>query len=129
MLSLDLVPDAKEEALLFALSHGDREDKLLCVVPNGLGRALYRMRREDKGLCALLKDFRLPVWGDFGFSGAQVTRGGIPLSATDSALQSTFRKGLYFAGEILNVDGECGGYNLHWAFASAHAAVGGMLAC
>ena len=47
-------------------------------------------------------------------------RGGIPLAETDEGLQSLYCGGLYFAGEVLNVDGECGGYNLHWAFASAH---------
>ncbi|MCQ2400009.1 MAG: NAD(P)/FAD-dependent oxidoreductase, partial [Clostridia bacterium] len=36
-------------------------------------------------------------------------------------LESKLKRGLYFAGEILDVDGDCGGYNLHWAFASASA--------
>ena len=35
-------------------------------------------------------------------------------------LESRFVPGLFFAGEILDVDGECGGYNLHWAITSAH---------
>ena len=46
--------------------------------------------------------------------------GGIRLEETDEGLQSLYCVGFYFAGEVLNVDGECGGYNLHWAFASAH---------
>lgn len=129
VLSADLVPDASREAIRAALSHGEREDKLLCIVPNGLGRAIYRMQSGDAALVSLLKDFRMPVLGDFGFSGAQVTRGGIPLSETDENFRSNLQKGLFFAGEILNADGECGGYNLHWAFASAHAAAEGMLSC
>jgi len=36
-------------------------------------------------------------------------------------LESTLRKGLYAAGEVLNIDGDCGGYNLHWAWASGMA--------
>ena len=46
---------------------------------------------------------------------------------TDENLQSVKRSRLYFAGEILNVDGECGGYNLQWAFTSAHLAAEGAL--
>ena len=48
-----------------------------------------------------------------------MTKGGIPLAETDINLQSRFAPGLYFAGEILDVDGECGGYNLQWAYSSA----------
>ena len=55
-----------------------------------------------------------------------VTRGGIPLGETDENLMSMLRIGLFFAGEILNVDGVCGGYNLQWAFASAHAVSEGI---
>ena len=48
-----------------------------------------------------------------------MTRGGVPLSEVTDGLESRFVKGLYFAGEVLDADGECGGYNLHWAWASA----------
>ena len=71
-------------------------------------------------MAALIKAFELKITGTLGFDYAQATRGGIPLSETDENLMSVICKNLYFAGEILNVDGECGGYNLHWAFASAH---------
>ena len=90
------------------------------------------MKRAECGhgtLVSLLKKFTLPVLGDCGFENAQVTKGGIPLLETDENLQSVKRQGLFFAGEILNVDGECGGYNLQWAFASAHAAAEGILQC
>ena len=68
---------------------------------------------------ALVKAFPLRVAGSLGFDYAQVTKGGIPLSETDENLQSRLVEGLYFAGEILDVDGECGGYNLQWAYSSA----------
>jgi len=49
-----------------------------------------------------------------------VTRGGVRLSEVDPAtLASRVCPGLHFAGEILDLDGPCGGYNLHWSFASA----------
>ena len=65
-----------------------------------------------------MKSYPLTVEGKLGFERAQVTRGGIPLKETDGDLMSLKRSGLYFAGEILNADGECGGYNLHFAWAS-----------
>ena len=60
--------------------------------------------------------------------GAQVTAGGIALSEVDpSTLESRKVPGLYLAGEVLDVDGDCGGFNLQWAWASAHAAAAAML--
>ena len=53
-----------------------------------------------------------------GINAAQVTAGGIELSEIDKNMQSIKYKNLYIIGEALNVDGLCGGYNLHWAFAS-----------
>ena len=129
-LSLDLLPDVKEEELYRVLSKNDGEETLLCVVNNGLGRVLYkRANGEKSALVSLLKAFLLPVKGTLGFAYAQVTKGGIPLAETDDDLQSTLCKGLYFAGEILNVDGDCGGYNLQWAFTSAYAVSEGIKGC
>ncbi len=121
VLHIDLLPDVSPQKLAAAYARGG----LLCVVNNGLSRALER-RAAGKGALALVKDFALPVTGSLGFSYAQVTKGGVPLGEVDEYLMSTRRRGLFFAGEILNVDGECGGYNLHWAFASAHAAAEGI---
>ena len=116
---IDFLPDVPPDRL--AASVGAGEDGLLCVVNNGLGRQLLRRAAGDRArVLALLKAFPLAVTGTLGFDYAQATRGGIPLSETDGALMSVFRRGLYFAGEILNVDGACGGFNLHWAWASAH---------
>ena len=70
---------------------------------------------------ALIKNFPLTVTGSLGFDYAQVTKGGIPLNETDEHLQSRLTEGLYFAGEVLDVDGPCGGFNLQWAFSSACA--------
>jgi len=66
-----------------------------------------------------IKNFTLKVTGTLGFDYAQVTKGGIPLREVNPSLESKKVKGLYFAGEILDVDGECGGYNLQWAYSSA----------
>ena len=67
-----------------------------------------------------LSDFRLNVTGTQGFANAQVTHGGIVLSdVSPETMQSRLFDRLYLTGELLDVDGPCGGYNLHFAFASA----------
>lgn len=66
-----------------------------------------------------LKELKLKVLGDNGFNNSQVTAGGIELSGFDAkTMESKFVKGLYAAGEILDCDAMCGGYNLHWAWAT-----------
>ena len=121
---IDLLPEVSEDTLLARMREGD--DGLLCIVNNGLARVLMKETRGKKELARLIKRFPLPVTGTLGFDYAQVTKGGIPLKETDEHLMSRYQRGLYLAGEILNVDGECGGYNLHWAFASAHAVAEGI---
>ena len=56
------------------------------------------------------------------FENAQVTAGGVPLTEVTEYLESVKVPGLYFAGEVLDVDGKCGGYNLQWAWASGYTA-------
>lgn len=70
-----------------------------------------------------VKRFTLPVIGTQGFGGAQVTAGGIATADIDPRTMMSRRvAGLYLIGEVLDVDGDCGGFNLHWAWASAYAA-------
>ncbi len=130
VLKLDFLPDVSRERAAQAIGAKAGAECLLCVVNNGLGRALFKRAQGNKTeLLTLLKEFPVPVTGTFGFRNAQVTKGGIPLSETDEFLQSVKRKGLYFAGEILNVDGACGGYNLQWAFTSAYTVAEGIKRC
>ncbi len=57
--------------------------------------------------------------GTKSFKDAQVTRGGVPVDElVDGTLESRAVPNLWFAGELLNVDGACGGYNLHFAWGS-----------
>ena len=65
-----------------------------------------------------MRGFKVRVTGTGDFRQAQVTSGGIPLSEVDGDLQSVKCRGLYLAGELLDVDGICGGYNLQWAMTS-----------
>lgn len=124
---LDFLPEISENRL--AQTVRSSED-LLCVVCNGLARVIAkRAAGDEKTLRTLIKAFPLTVTGTLGYDYAQVTKGGIPLAETNGFLMSNYQKDLYFAGEILNVDGECGGYNLQWAFASAFLVAEGILSC
>ena len=67
--------------------------------------------------------FRLPVKGTEGFQNAQVTAGGLRTAEFDpQTLESRLVPGLFVCGEVLDVDGDCGGYNLQWAWASGRLA-------
>lgn len=74
---------------------------------------------EIKKICTILKKYKIKILDTNGFKNAQVTAGGIPLSEINlENLESKKTKGLYFAGEVMDIYGECGGFNLHWAWAS-----------
>ena len=74
---------------------------------------------ECERLFSAIHAFSLPVTGTQGFDSAQVTSGGILTEEVDpQTMESLLCPGLHFAGEVLDVDGPCGGYNLHFAFAS-----------
>ncbi|MDY3119124.1 MAG: aminoacetone oxidase family FAD-binding enzyme [Peptoniphilus sp.] len=77
-------------------------------------------------LLNLLFAFTMPVTGVRGFDYAQVTCGGMALDGFSEDLESAYAPGLYAAGEVLDVDGDCGGYNIHWAMASAFRIAQGM---
>ena len=65
----------------------------------------------------------LTINGHDGFKMAMITRGGVSLKEIDpNTMQSKKIKGLYFCGEVMNLDGPCGGYNLQWSFASGYLA-------
>ena len=71
-------------------------------------------------LCKLIKQMRFGISGTGDFNQAQVCAGGVSLKEVDYNLQSKLVDNLYFAGEILDVDGRCGGYNLQWAWSSGY---------
>ncbi|MGN0115725.1 MAG: NAD(P)/FAD-dependent oxidoreductase [Acutalibacteraceae bacterium] len=82
------------------------------------------LKRSDlQRIASALKAFELNVTGVQGYNVAQVTAGGIITDDFDSeTMRSKLQSGLYAVGEVLDVDGDCGGYNLQWAFSSAYAA-------
>ena len=128
-LALDFLPEVGEEKVCAALKEkraaypniADSE-LLLGIVNNQIGRAVMKAAAGDmKKAAELVKAFPLTVTGCLGFDYAQVTKGGVPLLETGDGFESRLVKGLYFAGEVLDIDGQCGGFNLHFAYASASA--------
>lgn len=112
-----------EELLDGALQYQVGRNLLRRTLP-GKVRVCGELRGEEIAAVAReIKDFRFPVIGSAGWETAQVTAGGIPLREINlQTMESRRCPGVYLAGELLNIDGDCGGYNLHWAWATGHLA-------
>ena len=77
-------------------------------------------REERRALVAQFKCFRIHPTGFRPIDEAIITSGGVSVKElSPKTMESKKQPGLYFAGEILDVDGECGGFNLQWAYSSA----------
>ena len=76
-------------------------------------------KEEIERITRLLKGWRIAISATKGWKEAQTTSGGVDLAEVDlDSMESKLVPGLYFSGEILNMDGKCGGYNLQWAWYS-----------
>jgi hypothetical protein len=131
-LSLDLVPFLSRDALAVELvrrmkakwpdtdlTSGLLPEKFAPLVPNFLAKGEPDTNQRAIGLAGGLKDKRFSVLGTRGWNEAEFTSGGVDAREVDpGTLESKHQKGLFFAGEILDVQGRRGGYNLAWAWAS-----------
>ncbi|MCX5678272.1 MAG: NAD(P)/FAD-dependent oxidoreductase [Candidatus Omnitrophica bacterium] len=130
VLSIDMVPFMDEvelsNELLKRIQGGLlAEDLTTGILPNKFGAALKEIlkTKEPKLITRNLKDRRFKVIGTRGWNEADFTAGGVDVKEVDAmSLGSVVKKGLYFAGEILDVNGKRGGYNLAWAWASGYIA-------
>jgi len=83
-------------------------------------------KAQRQTLARTLRSLPLPIREDGGYGKAEVTAGGVDLkSVKGSSLESRLQPGLFFAGEVLDVDGRIGGFNLQWAWASGVAGARG----
>jgi predicted Rossmann fold flavoprotein len=86
-------------------------------------RAAELSRTERTAIIDGLKRSTIPINGTLGFKKAEVTAGGVPLDEVDSrTMQSKLAPNLYFAGEVLDLDGPIGGYNFQAAFSTGFLA-------
>ncbi|MCF6465826.1 NAD(P)/FAD-dependent oxidoreductase [Clostridium sp. Cult2] len=78
---------------------------------------------EVRKISAILTDLRFNIIGSKSWDNAQITAGGIVTNEIEnSTMESKLVKGLFFAGEIMDIDGDCGGFNLQWAWSSGYVA-------
>lgn len=78
---------------------------------------------EREGIVNILTDWRFKIRGTMSWSSAQVTAGGVATAEIDEqTMESKLVKGMFFAGEIVDIDGQCGGFNLQWAWSSGFVA-------
>ena len=138
---LDLLPDCEQDTLLQELRRRGGlqlpiEELLTGILHNRLGRVLTKAagikdrkqtceltEEELQSVSAIVKCFELPLSEPLGMDSAQVTAGGV---LTDDfnpmTMESKLVPGLYACGEVLDIDGDCGGYNLQWAWSSGYLA-------
>jgi predicted Rossmann fold flavoprotein len=105
------------------LATGILPDRFAAVLPGMWSAAGRDPGQTAVALASALKEKRFTVYGTRGWNEAEFTSGGVDAREVDPrSLESKFQKGLYFAGEILDVQGPRGGYNLAWAWASGYVA-------
>ena len=138
---IDFLPEYGEEALLQELFRrretGLPADELLTgILHNRLGKVLARAAGikdqrpahtlpdvQLKNVCIAVKSFELELTEPMGMDNAQVTAGGIVTADFEpTTMESKLVPGLFACGEVLDIDGDCGGYNLQWAWSSGHLA-------
>ena len=138
---LDFLPDMSHEELTAELRRRTQTnlhiDELFTgILHNRLGRVLTKAARvsaveqisqlsayEIRMAVNTVKGFEIPVTEPLGMDSAQVTAGGVLTTQFDpTTMESKLVPGLYACGEVLDIDGDCGGYNLQWAWSSGRLA-------
>lgn len=113
----------KMEEFLLGLVNKKLHIPVLEVLRNEYGITDLSSEGLSEILTNVLSDFRMEIVGFKGFGDAQATIGGVSTeNVSNETLESKQTRNLYFVGEILDVDGDCGGYNLQWAWSSAYVA-------
>lgn len=135
-LRLDFLPGQKFEAML---DNGEKSNKtprsVLCanlpqklvdvLLPENLARKRIAQisRKDRKNLAACVQACLFTPKGNAGMRSAEICRGGVACQEIDpQSFASRLRANLHIVGEMLDVAGQLGGYNLHWAFASGYSA-------
>ncbi|MFA6843261.1 MAG: NAD(P)/FAD-dependent oxidoreductase, partial [Bacilli bacterium] len=100
-------------------------DVLLGIFPKMLVFDLVKRLKvlDSKHIAHLVKHYKFTIVDTYGFKNSQLTKGGIVTTEVNPfSFESLVNPKMYLLGEMLDVDGMCGGYNLHFAWASAYLA-------
>lgn len=136
-IGIDFLPDFSFEKIQ---KNSQKQITTLLPLPKNFIKAfLDSVGLVDKRFCDVdegdmqklskLKNYEFAPAGTFGLSKAEITKGGVATADIDpDTMESRFVGGLYFVGEVLDVNGELGGYNFHFAFASAAVCAKGLSA-
>ncbi|MCR5345874.1 MAG: NAD(P)/FAD-dependent oxidoreductase [Lachnospiraceae bacterium] len=139
-VKLDLAPDINRDDILALFESGNAykcaKNALIGIVSDKIADCIIkRVGLESDKLCAdlkkaeidkiieLLQGFTINITGTRSFEDAQVAAGGVNTDEIyPDTMESKLVPGLYFAGELIDIDGMCGGYNLQWAWSSGYVA-------
>lgn len=125
-LTVDFLPEYTSEQLVSLLSerkkscpYKNEKELLIGLFPEKLIKVLLK----QKDFISAVKSFPLKVSDGLDFSHAQVCSGGVDTAEMNSCtMESRLCRNLYITGELLDIDGTCGGYNLQWAWSSGAVA-------
>lgn len=141
-VEVNMINKSREELINYffnrfnKLSHRSLEDSLIGFVNKKLILPILKTLNIDKNklagqlskeeiyeLAEIFTSWKFPVVGSKSWGNSQVTIGGIDTKDIDShSFQSKLVKGLYIVGELMDIDGDCGGYNLQWAWTTGYIA-------
>lgn len=141
-ITLDIMPEYSKEQVCRMLAERKNnyktlENYFIGMLPKKLGQVLLKAcgiaplsklcstltEKDIAQLAEKIKAWAFEVRGTTGWNNAQVTAGGVNVSEVNPAtMQSKIKNGIFFAGEILDIDGDCGGFNLQWAWSSGFIA-------
>ena len=126
---LDLMPQLTKEELVKLLldrqqagSYKNPQELLIGLLPRKMIDVLVKKTYEPEKIAERLKDWQVTVKGAYALQQAQICSGGVDPRELTEQLESRLHPGIYFTGEVIDVDGPCGGYNLQWAWSSGAVA-------
>ncbi len=144
IVSIDILPHITQDRLTELLTSGidKRNEKSLTLwlnkfinkklasyiinsakISQNIRAVKFLSKNDIIKIVKTIKNLTFTVINTRGFETSEVTAGGVDVSGIDTySMQSKHQKNLYFTGEVLDVDGDCGGFNLHWAWASGYIA-------
>lgn len=118
------LPDFDKKTIQTLIEKGIQQQKIILeilmgILPKMLAQKIISMAQDIDTIINYIMHYPLHIIGDYGYERSQITLGGVALQEVSDSLELIKYPHAYVIGELLDIDGICGGYNLHFAFASA----------